>query len=176
MTHSTPHITTITDSLQLFESARLVAHKAHGRDMRADGKTLYITHPLEVARLFMEHWQSDPKWSQWTKGLDSTDMWRGMALAMLHDVAEDTSTTILDLRAAGFGGIEDELSLLTRASGQSYLQYLLAIKHYRSTCTLPFLVKLCDIEHNSKDAEGLPPARRKWALTKYEMATWILHN
>lgn len=153
------------------------AIKAHDRQYRADGKTPYIEHPLEVARLFRSHWETDVSWLDWTNRFypdKDAAMYRGIALCEVHDSIENGGATFEDLRAAGLGDLEDELNLLTRGSEQSYLSYLLAIKGYMHISVLPYLVKLADIETNEKDLVNLPLARRKWAATKYEMARWIL--
>lgn len=158
----------------LIDAAVAFAQRAHADQTRADKRTPYVHHPQAVAGLFAGHWGCDAAWAPYIEGLTEHDYAKGVALCHLHDVWEDTEASLADMRRAGLGELEDEMVLLTRGRDQSYLAYLLAIRGYRHVSILPWLVKLCDIEHNEGDSIGLPRARRKWALTKYELARYVL--
>ncbi|HET6990821.1 MAG TPA: HD domain-containing protein [Bacteroidia bacterium] len=62
-----------------FVDSILFAAKSHAGQLRKDGKTPYINHPLEVMHLLMH-----------TGGIHDTDV---LIAAVLHDVIEDTSVT-----------------------------------------------------------------------------------
>ena len=66
--------------------------------------------------------------------------------ALLHDVVEDTSFTLADLREMGFDrDVLDALALLTHQNGVPYMDYVAKIKPNRIART----VKLADLRHNS---------------------------
>ena len=67
----------------MIDRAYALAEKAHGEQRRRSGEP-YICHPLSVAQILVE------------LGMDS----ESIAAALLHDVVEDTPTTLADLTAA----------------------------------------------------------------------------
>lgn len=92
--------------------------------------------------------------------------------ALLHDVVEDTSVTLDDIRAAGFPEeVVRAVSLLTHAEGVPYEDYVRAIK----PDPVARAVKLADLRHNM-DPGRLPLVtdedRRR--LEKYRNAEKIL--
>lgn len=105
--------------------ARAIAEKAHADQVDKAGEP-YIGHPAHVAA--------------------SVEGDKAKAVAWLHDVVEDTSTTFDDLRAAG---VDDEvlaaLELLTHDKSAPYMEYVAAIKKNDLART----VKLADLAHNS---------------------------
>ena len=67
-------------------------------------------------------------------------------VALLHDVIEDTSYTLQDLRAMGFDGdVIDALALMTHEKGVPYLDYAAKLRDNEIART----VKLADLRHNS---------------------------
>lgn len=67
-------------------------------------------------------------------------------VALLHDVAEDTSYTLSDIEAMGFDSqVTDALSLLTHSPDVPYMEYIKEIKRN----PVAKAVKLCDLKHNS---------------------------
>ena len=78
-------------NMEMIEKAYNLANTAHKGVCRRSGEP-YICHPLAVARLVLD------------LGMDS----ESIAAALLHDVVEDTPTTLDDLKAA-FG---EEVALL----------------------------------------------------------------
>ena len=78
-------------NMEMITKAYDLANKAHNGVCRRSGEP-YICHPLAVARLVLD------------LGMDS----ESIAAALLHDVVEDTPTTLEDLTAA-FG---EEVALL----------------------------------------------------------------
>lgn len=66
--------------------------------------------------------------------------------ALLHDVVEDTETTLEDLEKAGFSGkVLDALALLTHDERTPYLEYVAKLKDN----PVARAVKLADLAHNS---------------------------
>ena len=66
--------------------------------------------------------------------------------ALLHDVVEDTSYTLADLRKMGFPEtVLDALAMLTHDDGATYLEYVAKLR----TNPIARTVKLADLRHNS---------------------------
>ncbi|RTZ11541.1 HD domain-containing protein, partial [Streptococcus pneumoniae] len=105
--------------------AHEVAKKAHFGQIDRAGID-YIKHPETVASFVV------------------TD--EEKAVAYLHDVIEDTSLTLLDLKKEGFSkNIIEAVDILTKKKGQDYQSYLNLVK----TNELARVVKLADLRHNS---------------------------
>lgn len=69
-----------------------------------------------------------------------------MCVALLHDILEDTDTTVKELTELGFSDrVISAVKLLTKMPGQTADEYLDGIK----TCKDAILVKMCDLRHNS---------------------------
>lgn len=67
-------------------------------------------------------------------------------IALLHDVIEDTSYTLLDLKNMGYPkDIIDALECLTHQKNIPYIDYIQKIK----TNSYATIVKLADLKHNS---------------------------
>jgi (p)ppGpp synthase/HD superfamily hydrolase len=90
-------------------------------------------------------------------------------VALLHDVVEDTPTTLDDLRARGYNeAIIEAVDALTRRENETYEQFILRIK----PIPLARRVKLADLRDNmdirrtraitEKDAERFERYRRAW--------------
>ena len=66
--------------------------------------------------------------------------------ALLHDVVEDTDTTLDDLREMGFSeDVIEVLSLLTHEDGVPYMDYVEKISEHPTATK----VKIADLLHNS---------------------------
>lgn len=141
-------MTTLTDM------ATHVATAAHEGQTRWDNETPYITHPAAVARALIE------------KGFDE----HYVAVAWLHDVLEDTEVTAQDLLDAGIDNhIVSAVQVLTKKTGQSYLDYIIEVKGD----VLAREVKIEDIQHNMSYFGN----KKKGALyAKYELALYILEE
>lgn len=129
--------------------ASSIARKAHEGQFRRDGLTPYITHPEAVAKsLEGEH----------------PDV---IATAWLHDVLEDTDTTMQDLLLSGLsGGVIEAVASLTKKRGDTYEAYLWRVRMNE----IARKVKLADILHNLSDA---PTAKQ---VEKYGKALQYLAN
>lgn len=154
----------------LVDTAHELAHKYHAGQTRADKITPYVMHPIDVAYRFHVAYLDGGY-----RMLAASDEFRGMALALLHDAAEDTAVTFDDLAAEGMESIIPELKLLTKYDGDSYLAYLLRLK--ASDNHLALQVKLCDMASNLSDLHNISNIGvRKGLKTKYELARHILLN
>lgn len=123
--------------MTLLEKAEQIARAAHAGQYRYGGEP-YINHPLAVAAK-----------------VESED---AKAVALLHDVLEDTTIRASDLYNAGIPvHIVEAVLVLTKDDCEPYGAYLNRIKvNY-----LARVVKLADMEHNLADK---PTVR---AATKY---------
>ena len=102
--HEVHHLWTQTDKTQSSEHAQEIATKAHDGQEDKVGRP-YIEHVARVA-------------GRATNARQETIAW-------LHDVVEDTSTTLEDLRKAGFdAGTVAGVDLLTRRPGERYQDYI----------------------------------------------------
>ena len=109
----------------MIDIALAIARKAHAGQVDKAGVD-YIQHPLYVA--------SQVKTEQ------------EKAVALLHDVLEDSDITVADLLAYGLSNkVVTAVQTLTKKKGQSYQEYLEKVK----SNNLARVVKLADLKHNS---------------------------
>lgn len=109
----------------MIDIALAIARKAHAGQVDKAGVD-YIQHPLYVA--------SQVKTEQ------------EKAIALLHDVLEDSDITVADLLAYGLSNkVVTAVQTLTKKKGQSYQEYLEKVK----SNNLARVVKLADLKHNS---------------------------
>ena len=97
-----------------------------------------------------------------------------MAIAVLHDVVEDTSYTLTDLRELGFPErVIDGVKALTHLDDVPYMNYIKSI----SLNTDARLVKMADLQHNS-DIMRMKGLRKKdfERLEKYHTAMAYLKD
>ena len=109
----------------LEELAFEIAKEAHAGQTDKAGLD-YILHPLQVAAEM------------------TTD--EEKAVALLHDIIEDTDVTASELLAKGLSAVVVEaVEALTKKTDQNYAAYLAGVKKNR----LATAVKLADLKHNS---------------------------
>jgi (p)ppGpp synthase/HD superfamily hydrolase len=135
------------------EDAILIATHAHrGKRDRSDAP--YILHPLRV----MLRMQTDEQ----------------RIVAVLHDVAEDTDVSLVELSNMPFctNDILDALILLTHESNDPYEHYIDAIAKNR----LATVVKLADLHDNMMASRfpGDPPPWWVKKLPRYRAAYEVL--
>lgn len=110
--------------MTLKEKALQIARTAHLGQTDKSGHP-YIRHPIAVAFAFQDEIH--------------------IAVALLHDVVEDTSITLQALREEGFPeDIIEAVDAITRRSGENYADYLNRVKEN----PIARAVKLQDLEHN----------------------------
>lgn len=105
--------------------ARDIAMRAHGDAINPKTGEVYITHPEHVA----QHVEGDA----------------AKAVAWLHDVVEDTSWTLDDLRAAGLSEeVVRGVDAMTHRPGERYLDFV----RRAAADPLALQVKEADVRHN----------------------------
>ena len=130
-----------TSKQPMLELALSIATKAHRGQFDKAGID-YIEHPIFVA--------------------SQVDSEEEKAVALLHDVIEDSSVTAEELLNAGLPEtVVTAVQILSKKKGQDYQTYLKTVK----SNPLARAVKLADLKHNSdllrletitdKDLEGL---------------------
>ncbi|MCS6999896.1 MAG: bifunctional (p)ppGpp synthetase/guanosine-3',5'-bis(diphosphate) 3'-pyrophosphohydrolase [Bacteroidota bacterium] len=125
--------------------------QAHKNDLRESGEP-YYTHPLEVARIIVNEIPLDDV---------------SVCAALLHDVVEDTTYSLEDIRAEFGATVAEIVDGATKISGifrsteirqaENYRKLLLAlVKDVRV-----ILIKFADRLHNMRTLGALPPERQK---------------
>ncbi len=135
----------------LTQKAMILMFEGH-KDQKDKSGVPYVFHPFHVAE------QMEDEMS--------------CAVALLHDLVEDTPCTIGELRRQGFpDAVCDAVALLTHEEGVPYMDYIRRIKGN----PLAVKVKLADLMHNS-DPTRLPcvtPADQA-RMQKYQAAMALL--
>ncbi|HEU8062309.1 TPA: GTP pyrophosphokinase [Streptococcus pneumoniae] len=109
----------------MIDIALAIAKKAHAGQVDKAGVD-YIQHPLYVA--------------------SQVNTEQEKAVALLHDVIEDSDITAADLFASGLSNeVVTAVQILTKKKGQSYQEYFGKVK----SNNLARVVKLADLKHNS---------------------------
>ena len=138
-------------NMEKIQKAYDLANNAHKGVCRRSGEP-YICHPLAVARLVLD------------LGMDT----ESIAAALLHDVVEDTPTTLDDLKAA-FGEevalLVDGVTKLTKIQfsnieelqAENLRKMLLAM----SRDVRVMIIKLCDRLHNMRTGDAWPEQKRR---------------
>jgi (p)ppGpp synthase/HD superfamily hydrolase len=112
--------------MSTLEQAIQIAAAAHASEKDKQGAP-YITHPLRV----MARVEGD----------------EAQIVAVLHDVVEDTATTLDDLRRAGFAeNVLEAVACVTHDKTEPYADYVIRCKRN----PLARQVKLADLEDNSQ--------------------------
>lgn len=135
----------------LTKKAMKLCFEAHAGQLDKSGIP-YVNHPLHVAESMTDEYST--------------------AVALLHDVVEDTSYTAHDLREMGFPDeVVDALELLTHREGVPYLDYV----RKAATNEIARAVKIADLRHNSDltRLDDVTPADRE-RVAKYARALELL--
>jgi (p)ppGpp synthase/HD superfamily hydrolase len=138
--------------MSIIEKSLEIALQAYAGQTDKAGKT-YILHPLRLmAKMQDEH---------------------EMAVAILHDVIEDSDYTAEDLLSAGIPAVVvDAVHVLTKTKGEDYDQFVARVL----TNPLATKVKIADIEDNinvlrleqvgEKDLERVAKYHKAWKTLK----------
>lgn len=137
----------------LTNEAMRIAYKAHHGQFDYNGIP-YIFHPIHLAE------QMDDEFS--------------CCVALLHDVVEDTTVTLEELKVRFPREVTDAVALMTHNENTDYFDYVRAIKKN----PIARKVKLADLAHNSDQTRcigsNLTEGRKEKWRAKYEKATKIL--
>lgn len=121
------------------------ARDAHKDDVDLAGRP-YEEH-LETVVKLVKHYTNDEE---------------TIAIAWLHDVIEDTTDTVSDLKIQGYPeSVIDGVLQLTREKGYPYKEYISEITSPKAK-----LVKICDLLHNQDDRRL--PSERKNTERRYK--------
>ena len=144
MTEATP---TFDSGRPLTAKALALATEAHA-GQKDKGGNPYLHHPIFIANQMATETE--------------------IIVALLHDVCEDSPTTLEDLAQAGFPAeVVTAIQAITKVSGEDYLAYLDRVK----ANPVATKVKLADLAHNS-DQSRLGTVTEKYLkrLAKYAVA------
>ena len=107
------------------KKAMKLCFEAH-KDQTDKSGLPYVFHPFHVAEQMQDE--------------------KTTIVALLHDVVEDTSYTLQDLRAIGFNQeVLDAIALMTHDKNVPYMEYVAKIREN----PIARAVKLADLRHNS---------------------------
>ena len=135
-----------TAEQSMVDLALSIARKAHEGQLDKAGVD-YIEHPIYVA--------------------SQVDTEEEKAVALLHDVIEDTDVTVNDLKEAGFSDeVVLAVSVITKKAGEDYEEYLDRVKQN----PIALRVKIADMEHNSDISRIKNPTEKDLKrLEKYKI-------
>ena len=126
------------------ETAYAFSKYAHRGQERASG-VRYFEHPKAVAWIIVDE----------LKFVD----WSMIAMALLHDVLEDTYLLSRRRMEINFGrDVAIGIQLLSKVSGESHLEYIDRLRTYGTWQTT--VVKLADRLHNLRTLGACEPAKR----------------
>lgn len=139
--------------MSTLERAIAIAAKAHAGQVDKAGAP-YILHPLRVMLRC-----STPE---------------ARIVAVLHDLVEDTDTTIEDLRAEGFSeAVLAGLAAVTKRTGESYMDFV----SRAALDPIGRLVKVADLLDNSDMSRiSSPTAKDLERVEKYRLALAVLQG
>lgn len=140
----------LDESIDALQRAINLAQNAHRQQVRKSGEP-YFFHPLRVAHLAARHWMD----------------FASVIAALLHDVVEDTSTTLEDVGAKfgmeigllvdGLTKVDDDLLSRSILKEQTYRkQVLLAVRDIRVLC-----LKFWDRIDNLQTIQALDPTKQR---------------
>jgi len=152
-------------------SAMKLAWIAHYEYYRKDGITPYVVHPIEVMRLLQKC------------GVTNQEI---LAVALLHDVIEDTSITYEQLSAGDYKGyVADSVLALTIPSGVTKQQYidsfagkpmdLVKVKAADRICNVKDFIASGDVKYAKKYLEKGEPIFRQ-LLEEKESRCGVVRN
>ena len=133
------------------KKALRISFEAHKNQTDKSGMP-YVYHPFHLAEQMKDEYST--------------------CVALLHDVVEDSETSLNDLIEAGFPKeVTDAIALMTHDERVPYLEYVAEIKNN----PIARVVKLADLRHNS-DLSRLDKIDEKTneRVKKYEQAILLL--
>ena len=137
------------EDLQRIKDAYELASVAHAGQKRNTGEP-YITHPIAVATIAAEELELDAN---------------TVIAAFLHDVAEDTSYTVEDIRERFGDDVAFLVDVVTKRKKQNY-EYTKQLDNYRQILESvhydirALLVKLSDRLHNMRTLDSMRPDKQ----------------
>jgi (p)ppGpp synthase/HD superfamily hydrolase len=111
----------------MYLKALKIAYKAHKNQCRKDSNVPYIVHPIRVSGYFNDDLKK--------------------TIAILHDVVEDTDTTLEDLDKLFPKNVVVVIGLLSRKKEEKYFDYIKKISLHETAAE----IKIADIIDNLSD-------------------------
>ncbi|MFQ6752614.1 MAG: HD domain-containing protein [Clostridia bacterium] len=150
-----------------YDTALEFATKKHHGQMRKDGVTPYIVHPVGVADLVAEFAQDN-------EYLDTM-----LVAALLHDTLEDTDTTyeeIYETFGDSVADIVDELTSDKEACKRIGKGKYLKIK-MQNMSEEALTIKIADRLYNMRDVACMKPEKiQQFIDQNIEIIDWLRHN
>lgn len=142
-------------ALSMVQQCLIIAQEAHKADVDKAGAS-YILHPLLVSMMVKAHERSLLK--RLGAQLSDVELEQAQAVALLHDVLEDTPITYDDLMMVHHlpMAVCDAVLALTKVEGEDYFVYLQRVKANK----LSRIVKLADLLDNA-NLDRLPKITEK---------------
>lgn len=133
--------------MTMLSAAWEITHEAHDGQTDKSG-VAYATHPARVGAIALRLMTVDYPALMQEVADDGFDPSSVLVVAWLHDVIEDTSWSLSDLKARGISDRDcDVVEFLTRdKDAESYQRYIARIAS--SPLPLPLIVKRADLEDN----------------------------
>lgn len=154
------------DGARLWQAAASVAARAHAGQVRKDGITPYIAHPIRVALIVRQEFGCDDP--------------ACLAAALLHDVIEDTPADYDEIAGAFGTEVAAVVATLTKdmrlPEAEREQRYDAAL---RDGCWRARVIKLADAFDNLCDVGGTPglgPAALRKAIGTCERAIAIAEH
>lgn len=162
----------MSHSHPLIKQCLKIASEAHATQLDK-AKITYLLHPILVSLMVETHDRSVLK--RWACALTEQELIWAQCVALLHDVLEDSTVTVENLRNDHHlpSEICDAVDILTKIEGEDYADYLIRVK----ANPLSRVVKLADLLDNA-NLDRLPKvndddrARRKKYL-KAMLYLWL---
>lgn len=155
--------------MRAVEHAKAVAKAAHAGQVDKSGRP-YFEHVEAVAHNTID------LISLYGRKMTFAEMDFATMAAYLHDVVEDTPTTLADLAKEGFPDpVLDIVKMLTRdkSTGQTYMEWVRSIA--RSGNRAAIIVKLADNMHNADPARiAALPEHERGIADRYRRSMDIL--
>lgn len=142
------HLKTVDE--ELIKKAFRLGYWAHRNDRRASGE-LYIGHPMEVAKIYVEQ-----------IGFDDV----GVAAALLHDVVEDTDISLEFIRETFGDSLASVIDGLTKISSAFESRDISKAENVRklllsmASDIRVIFIKFADRIHNMRTLGSLPPHKQ----------------
>jgi len=177
---------TLEEVERYFALALFVVTEAHEGQFRADNKTPYVVHPVEVSRRVRKRIVS-MAYPEVTAQANKYGLTQGLELLLVagiaalgHDVREDKPEFPLEQRflEVGIPSVYVIIAMviigqMTNDTGGDYLDYILFLKANAGWITL--LIKEEDMNVNYEDTASIPSkGRQKSMRTKYLLSHYIL--
>ena len=167
-TYSSLTTVAVGNLLDSIRNAYAFAEQSHRGQFRADGKTHYITHPLAVAHRLATEFEQYGATKYGGVNPDSCRYVDVVQAGLLHDVVEDCGVSLEEI-ADKFGSevsflVDGMTKVVSERNGKIEADKdatLRKITAYGHKDPRLFLIKLCDVAHNSSGIANLAKEKQE---------------